>query len=75
MKYHNVLLPLVNKEFYVGSEENSPIWTLRDGSKVRVCDMSTSHIRNSVGILNKKTGTQFRKWQAILLTELKKRDE
>ena len=75
MKYHNVLLPLVNKEFYVGSEENSPTWTMKDGSKVRVCDISTSHIRNSLWMLQQKPNNRTRKWQAILLTELKKRDK
>lgn len=76
MKYYNLLLPIVNKEFYEGfTDTNSPKWKTMDGTKISVSDMETSHIYNTLRFLKAKFGNVPPKWYRIFNNELKKRGE
>jgi hypothetical protein len=36
------------------SEVKYPIWTMRDGTRIRIADMETSHIKNTIAMLKRK---------------------
>ena len=45
---------LANKEFYRGLSERK-YWTMKDGSKIIISEMETSHIRNCLRLI--RTGS------------------
>ena len=50
----------------------SPIWTMKSGWKIRLCDMSESHLINTINMVNKSGKNEH--WFNKLATELKDRN-
>lgn len=48
------------------------VWTTKEGERLRVRDMSTSHIQNCVAMIKRKPGWRLR-WLALLQNELQAR--
>ena len=74
MKYSDLILHIANDEFYHKSEDkNDPYWTMKDGTKIPISHMETSHIKNTLNLLRKKSPHGFKKWAPIFMKELSKR--
>ena len=41
------------------AEKQTGIWTCRDGTEIRICDMSDNHLRNTVNLLTPKIDTHL----------------
>ena len=69
---------LANKEFYHGTEDDLPKhWKMKDGHKIKVTDMETSHINNTLRLIRRGSLTRSgsSKWVRIFENELTLRNE
>jgi hypothetical protein len=35
-------------------------WTMRDGNKIRICDMGLDHLKNTIGMLERGADSRYR---------------
>ena len=76
MKYQDLLLNVANKEFYDGViKKNKPYWTMKNGNKIMISDMTTSHIHNTLKLLRNRSPHGFKKWNPIFQAELARREK
>ena len=60
----------------VEDEAKSKIWTTRDGSKIPVENMTTSHIKNTIAHIKRIDKIDFLEpWVRVFKEELKRRGE
>lgn len=51
------------------------VWTQRDGTKIRLCDMSDSHLRNAFNLIQRRGRMGDKIWHRRIYEEIERRRE
>ena len=59
----------------IQKEAESRIWQMKNGEYIKVCDMTDSHIKNTINMLKRKPNSDvYKPWIKVFNAELKRRE-